>query len=78
MEAGKLDQAIAFQVNTRLPRDTPPSSLQNIRLSSAAANLLSRSHNRRADGDGYVGLHLMQVPRRALGCDGLHGWKRAW
>ena len=29
--------------------------LQNIRLSSAAANPLSRSHNQRADGDGCVG-----------------------
>ena len=32
-----------------------PSSLQNIRLGSAAANPWSRSRNRRADGDGCVG-----------------------
>jgi hypothetical protein len=30
---------------------------KNIRLSSDAANPLSRSHNQRADGDGCVGLH---------------------
>jgi hypothetical protein len=35
------------------------------------ANLLSRSQNWRADGDGCVGLHLMQVSRRrAQGYDG--------
>jgi hypothetical protein len=35
-----------------------PSSLQNIRLSSAGANPLSRSHNQQADGDGCVGSYL--------------------
>jgi hypothetical protein len=38
--------------------------LQNIRLSSDVANPLSRSQNCQADGDGCVGLHLMQVSRR--------------
>ena len=55
-----------------------PSSVQKIRLSSDGANQLNGSQNWRADGDGYVGLHLMQVPRRrAQQCDGLYGWKRA-
>ena len=40
--------------------------LQNIRLSADAANPLSRSRNWRADGDGCVDLHLMQVSRRGL------------
>jgi len=48
---------------TALPRDKRQSnpgiatgvSCKNIRLSSAAANPLSRSHNQRADGDGWVG-----------------------
>jgi hypothetical protein len=35
-----------------------PSPRQNIRLSSDAANPLSRSPNWRADGDGCDGLHL--------------------
>jgi hypothetical protein len=37
-------------------RTHAPSSLQNIRLNSDVANLLSRSQNWRADGDGCVGL----------------------
>jgi hypothetical protein len=38
----------------RSNRTHAPSSLQNIRLSSDVANLLSRSQNWRADGDGCV------------------------
>ena len=38
-------------------RTHAPSSLQNIRPSSDGANLLSRTHNQRADRDGWVGLH---------------------
>ncbi len=38
-------------------------SCKIIRLSADAANPLSRSRNSWADGDGWVGLHLMQVSR---------------
>ena len=41
-------------------------SCKNIRLSADVAKSLSRSRNWRADGDGCVGLHLMQVS-----CSGL-------
>ena len=48
-------------------------SCKNIRLSSAGGNSLRRSRNWRADGDGCVGLHLMQVSRRrAQGFNGFH------
>jgi hypothetical protein len=47
-------------------------SCKNIRLGSDGANPLRRVRNWLADGDGCIGLHLMQVS-----CDGLHGWKRA-
>jgi hypothetical protein len=39
---------------------------KNIRPSADAVNPLSRSRNWRADGDGCVGSHLMQVSRRRV------------
>jgi hypothetical protein len=49
----------------QLPRSCRP--LQNVRLSSDVPNPLRRSPNSWADGDGCVGLHLMQVSRAAAG-----------
>jgi hypothetical protein len=74
-----LDRPPGSRVKRRKSNRThAPSSLQNIRLSSYAANPLSRSRNWRADGDGCVGLHLMQVSRRTQACNGLTVQGERW
>ena len=54
-----------FRRNSSPLHQLPDQSLscKIIRLSADAANPLSRSRNSWADGDGWVGLHLMQVSR---------------
>jgi hypothetical protein len=50
------------EIRSRSPKSAESAvGCKNIRLSADVANPLSRSRNRRADGDGCVGWHLIQV-----------------
>jgi hypothetical protein len=73
-QAPRLTRMGAQCNRTQCNRTHAPSSLQNIRLSSAAANPLNGSRNSWADGDGSSVCTLIRLvaPRRAQGCNGFH------
>src|SRR5438132_464318 len=62
---GRVYDVHGRYILTPVPGRMP--TLQNICLSSDVANRLSWSHNWRADGDGCVGLRLLQMLRRQRG-----------